>query len=134
MYTAIENNKAIIRNWIDAWLKKDFMALDKIFAPGYTVNGMLVGPEGVKQAVELFHSALADLSLELDEIVAEDTKVVARWTLRGRHVGEFIGVAPTGKLLELKGINIYNIIDGRIAANHEQTNVPEVLQRLTTNS
>lgn len=130
----IENNKAIIRNWMDAWLRKDFPALDKIFASNYTVNGTLIGPEGVKQAVEFFHSALADLSLELNEIVAEDNKVVARWTVRGRHVGEFMGIAPTGKLLELKGINIYHIIEGKIVANHEQTNVPEVLQGLKMNN
>jgi steroid delta-isomerase-like uncharacterized protein len=129
-----ENNKTIIRNWIDAWLRRDFAALDKLFAHNYTVNGMLIGPEGVKQAVEFFHSALADLSLELNEIVAEDNKVVARWTVRGRHVGEFMGVTPTDKLLELKGINIYHIFEGKIVANHEQTNVPEVLQRLKMNN
>jgi steroid delta-isomerase-like uncharacterized protein len=125
-----ENNKAIIRKWVEAWMEKDLTSLDKIFAQNYTVNGVLIGAEGVKQAVQVLHSALADISIELNEIVAEDDKVVARWAVRGLHIGDFLGVPPTRKQLELRGINIYQIVDGKIVANHEETNILEVIQHL----
>ena len=76
------------------------------------------------------YSVLADISFELYEMVAEENKVVARWKVQGTHIGEFMGVLPTKKQLELHGINIYSIVDGKIATNHEETNIPEVIQRL----
>ena len=129
----LEAHKAIVHKWIDMWIAKDLDALDEIFARDYRVNETLVGPDGVKQAVQFLHSVLSNMSAELHEIVAEDDKVVIRWTIRGQHVGDFLGIAPTGKELELTGINIYQIVDGKIHANHEQTNIPEVLQKLKAN-
>jgi steroid delta-isomerase-like uncharacterized protein len=123
-------NKALIQKWIDAWTANDLDALDEIFARDYAVNETLVGVEGVKQAVQFLHTVLSDISAELHEIVAEEDKVVIRWTIRGSHTGNCMGIPPTGKELELTGINIYQLVDGKIHANHEQTNIPEVLQKL----
>jgi predicted ester cyclase len=108
----------------------DIAVLDMLFARDYTVNGTLVGIEGVKQAVQFLHAALSDISAESNELVAEDDKIVLRWTVRGKHTGDFMGLAATSKLVELQGINIYRVSDGKISANHEQTNVLEVIQRL----
>jgi steroid delta-isomerase-like uncharacterized protein len=125
-----EDNKTIIRKWIEAWMRGDLSSVEKIFAQNYTVNGVLIGIEGVRQAVKSLHSALTDISFELYEMVAEEDKVVARWKVLGTHIGDFMGVPPTKKQLELHGINIYRIVDGKIATNHEETNIPEVIQRL----
>jgi predicted ester cyclase len=84
----------------------------------------------LKQAVQFLHAVLSDISAELHEIIAEEDKVVIRWTIRGRHTGNFMGVLPTGKELELKGINIYQIVGHKMIANHEQTNISEVIQKL----
>jgi steroid delta-isomerase-like uncharacterized protein len=126
----IEDNKAIIRKWIEAWMRGDLSSLETIFAQNYTVNGVRIGIEGVMQAVKFLHSAFIDMSFELNDMVAEEDKVVARWKVQGTHIGELMGVPPTGKQLELHGINIYRIVDGKIAANHEETNISEVIQRL----
>lgn len=126
----LEANKALIRKWIDAWTTKDLDLLDEIFAGDYTVNGALVGVEGVKQAVQFLHSVLSGITAQLLEIVAEEDKVVIRWTIRGRHAGNFMGIPPTGKDSELTGINIYQILDNKIVANHEQTNISEIIQKL----
>ena len=126
----LEANKALIRKWIDAWTANNLEALDGIFAPEYSVNETLIGVEGVKQAVQFLHAVLSDISAELHEIVAEEDKVVIRWTIRGRHTGNFMGIPPTGKALELTGINLYQIVDGKIHVNHEQTNIADILQKL----
>jgi steroid delta-isomerase-like uncharacterized protein len=126
-----EENKALIHQWMEAWRNRDVAMLPTLFAEDYTVNGMSVGVSGVVQAVESFHSALVDLSAELNELIAEGDKVVARWTVRGKQVGEFLGVDPIGnRRVELTGINIYTVINGRIKSNNEQTNALEVIQDL----
>lgn len=126
----IEDNKALIRKWLEAWKAEDVASLDKLFAPQYTVNGVPVGVEGVKQAVQFLHAALTDIAVELNDVVAEEDKVVVRWMVRGVHTGDFLGIAASGKQLELHGINIYQIVDDRIVSNYEETNLPEVIQRL----
>lgn len=129
----LETNKALIRKWIDAWIVNDLVVLDEIFAQDYRVNETRIGVEGVKQAVQFLHSVFSDISAELHEMIAEEDKVVIRWTIRGRHTGNFMGVLPTSKELELTGINIYQIVDHKIIANREQTNISEVIQKLKAN-
>lgn len=124
------DNKVVIHQWIDAWMRKDLAPIDQLFAPNYTVNGIHVGVEGVKQAVQFLHTAFTDISVEVNEMVTEGDKVVLRWTVRGKQQSEFMGVPPKGQLVELQGINIYRVADGKIAKNHEQTNILEVLQKL----
>ena len=127
---SIESNKELVRKWIEAWQAKDLAALEKLFAAGYTVNGQPIGIEGVKGGVQFLHSVLADISARAEDLVAEGDKVVLRWTVRGKHVGDLMGIPPSGKMVELKGTNIYEISGGVIAANHEQTNMLEVIQGL----
>ena len=127
---SIESNKELVRKWIEAWQAKDLAALEKLFAAGYTVNGQPIGIEGVKGGVQFLHSVLADISARAEDLVAEGDKVVLRWTVRGKHVGDLMGIPPSGKMVELKGTNIYEISGGGIAANHEQTNMLEVIQGL----
>jgi predicted ester cyclase len=50
--------------------------------------------------------------------------------VRGIHTGSFLGILPSGKPLTFTGINIYQIADGKIVANHEQTSIPELLLTL----
>ena len=126
----IDENKAIVRAWVKAWVENAPVAVDDLFAEDYTVNGVVVGQQGVKQAMQLLHSALSDISMELKDLIAEGDKVTARWVVRGMHSGELMGMPATNRFVEFRGINIYQIMDGRIAANDEQTNVLEVTQGL----
>jgi steroid delta-isomerase-like uncharacterized protein len=126
-------NSVLVQKWIDAWIANDIDKLDEIFARDYKVNGTLVGVEGVKQAVQFLHSAFSNISAELHETVAAEDKVAIRWAIRARHTGNFMGIPPTGKEVELTGINIYQIVDDEILCNQEQTNILEVIQILKAN-
>ena len=124
----LKENKALIHKWVNAWINNDEMQIEHLFARDYTVNGAPIGVEGVKQAVRILHAAFSDVSAEAHEIVAEGDKVVLRWTVRGKQLGDFMGIPPTGKIVELQGINIYHISDAKIRANFEQTNILQVVQ------
>ena len=126
----LENNKVLVRQWIAAWMARDLTALDALFAPDYTVNEKVVGVEGVRQGVNFFHNILSEISAEANDLVAEGDEVVLRWTVRGKYTGEMPGMPATGKVVELQGINIYQVVDGKIRANHEQTNVAQMLMEL----
>jgi predicted ester cyclase len=53
-----------------------------------------------------FRSAFSDFALEVHDMFGVDDKVVTRFTMRGTHDGEFMGIAPTGRPVEFDGIAI----------------------------
>jgi steroid delta-isomerase-like uncharacterized protein len=128
----LEENRSLIHKWLDAWINNDVVQIENLFTQDYSVNDRWIGVEGVKQSVQFLHTVFSDISAEPNEIVAEGDKVVLRWTVRGKQQGEFMGIPPTGKIVELQGINIYHITDAKIQANYEQTNILQVVQQLKT--
>ena len=59
-------------------------------------------------------TAFPDAHDTLADIIAEGDKGAARWTWRGMHQGEFMGIAPTGKQMMMTGINLSRIAGGKI--------------------
>jgi predicted ester cyclase len=53
--------------------------------------------------------------MTVDEMIAENDRVMVSWTFHGTHQGEFSGLPPTNKPVTYSGINIFRIADGKIA-------------------
>ena len=54
----------------------------------------------------MYRTAFPDLQITVEDQVAEGDKVVTRWTARGTHRGELLGVTPSGNRVEISGISI----------------------------
>ncbi len=77
------------------------------------------GPEGVKELIGAYRSAFPDLHFETGEMFSSgDGRVAHRWTMTGTHEGEMMGVQPTGKKVEVMGVEINHVGDGRISASY----------------
>ena len=59
-------------------------------------------------------AAFPDLNVTVEEVMAEGDRVAARVTMRGTHRGEFQGIAPTGKRVEVRAMDMFRISDGKI--------------------
>jgi len=70
--------------------------------------------DGPKRAVTVFRAAFPDIHFTIEDLITEDDKVVTCWTASGSHQGEFLGIEPTGKEIQLGGIYIYRIASGKI--------------------
>ena len=77
----------------------------------YADDFRFVGPSTELAALD----ACSDIEVELDELIAEDDRVVARWHGPGLHTAEFLGVAATGRSGGGACITIFRCADGRIA-------------------
>src|SRR6476659_7034200 len=66
--------------------------------------GMQHGLDGHKAIVRLFRAVFPDLQWAIDDLIAEGDKVVARTTMRGTHQGDFFGLPPTGRRVEMPGV------------------------------
>jgi steroid delta-isomerase-like uncharacterized protein len=115
----LEENKAIHQRAIEEiWNQGKLDVADELLTANFVFHepsGDINGPEGYKQFVTMYLTGFPDLKFTIEEHIAEGDKVVGRWTCRSTHTGEFMGIAPTGKKLEITGISMVRIADGKIA-------------------
>ena len=116
---AIEQNKALVRCLMDEDISRgDETVADAIIHPNFVDHtnppGMQHGIDGHKAIVRLFRAVFPDLEWRIDDLIAEGDKVVARTTMRGTQRGEFFGIPPTGRTVEMTGIHIVRVADGKI--------------------
>lgn len=128
------DNKAIVRRYIErVWDEEDFAAIDETIKPNYIQHSRVVGQSGrepVKAFFRMVHSAFSDVGFAVDDMMSDGDKVIWRWTLRGKHVGVFQGVPPTGKEFALTGISILRLEDGKFAELWVEQDTMGLLQQL----
>jgi predicted ester cyclase len=84
----------------------------------------------VKRFYQQLRAAFPDIRYSVEDMVAEGDKVTVRWTWRGVHRGEYLGVAPTGREATAAGIAIYRIAGGQCAERWVGFNPLVVLRQL----
>lgn len=129
-----DTNKALTRRFYQQALNgRQTHVIDEIAAAGYDEHDPLPGQgegrEGLKNRVTMLVDGLAP-TFTIEELIAEGDRVVVRWTNNGRHVGEFLGAAPTDRPYAIAGIDIYRIQDGRLAEHWHVVDQLSMLQQL----
>jgi serine phosphatase RsbU (regulator of sigma subunit) len=110
--SSAEENKAIFRRYAEeVGNQHNFEIVDQIFERyiAHQPDGSTLqrGPQDVKRFHREFHSAFSNFHINIEDQIAEGDKVVSRYTMRGTHQGEFRGLTPTGKEVELKAVTIF---------------------------
>ena len=63
----------------------------------------------------MFVTGFPDLNVAIEDEVSEGDRVVVRWTARGTHRGEFMGMPPSGNEFAIGGLTLLRIAEGKIA-------------------
>ena len=115
----LEENKELVRRIYDElWNQRKLEVAEELIAQD-AVNydtGLLpqpFGPEEMKGTVQMVTAGFPDNRHEVEEMIAEGDKVVVRCTLTGTHEGEFMGIPPTGRSIEVTEIHVYRLEDGK---------------------
>lgn len=90
----------------DQFVDANVIEHDSILGPG-------LGLEGYKRALRMAFTAFPDIVLIQEDLIGADDKVVERWTMRGTHSAEFMGIPATNKQVTIRGIDIYRYANGR---------------------
>ena len=130
-----EENKAVIRRYVEALNKQDLAVALECCAPDYVWHGARrygVSPDlaGFKQLCTAWWTAFPDVHIVVEDLIAEGDKVVARVTFRGTHQGEFMGVPPTGKQVSWTGIAIDRFEAGKFVEGWANTDDLGLMQQL----
>ncbi len=122
---AVSANKDIVRRVVDGvWRDRDLTIIDQLIAEEYvghdpTQPEPIQGRDGFRRFVGMYQSAFDDATITIDDQIGEGDQVVTRWTGRGTHTGELMGIAPTGKEVTVSGLTVARLAGGKIAEEWE---------------
>jgi len=135
---SLEENRAVIRRLYEAFNKHDpalldeIMAIDFVDAPNTPFE--LRGQESYKKFEATFIKAFPDYQDIIEDIIAEEDKVWVLGKVTGTHTGkwEFLGIrfAPTGKKITWTAVNIFRIVNGKIAERKSVRDMLDFLRQL----
>ena len=120
-----EQNKGLVKRMYEAWEKGDFEAFKDALAPEYVYYAPSgsTKPMSLEETIEfgkMLHNAFPDLTLSIEELIAAEDIVIYRFIFRGTHEGEYMGIPTTGNKIEISGILISRIENGKVVEEREE--------------
>ena len=130
-----EENKAIIRKFIDAYNNRDLEVFEELVSSDFYDH--LFQQRGREEFKELFTMAFKgfpDWYESIEDIIAEGDKVWVRVNATGTHTGEWdlfgVPLPPTGKKVTLMFVMIWRIVNGKLAEGWEVDNNLDFLKKI----
>jgi predicted ester cyclase len=128
--------REVVTEYFDALGEQDIDRAVATWQPGSLdrLHGFadLVAPDGIRQYFGGIFAAMPDFRLEALSMVAEGDEVAVRWRATGTFdgTGRFEGLAPNGRSVELEGLDLLTVRDGKIVANEAYTNGMEFVRQV----
>ena len=114
-----EQNKQVTRRVLEELFEKgNLEAAEELIHPEFVNHEAPPdnpqGPEGLKETVSWLRGLWGPMRAEIEDEICEGDKVVARVTMHGRHLGEFLGRPPSGKEFAVEHVHIWRLQDGKV--------------------
>jgi predicted ester cyclase len=127
-----EHNKALMRRFLEASVATDEAAFKELLAPDFVAHlaGGSVDRDEFVHHNNVFVVALSDRQFEVEDLITEGDKVMARTTMRAIHSGDLYGLAPTGKQIAISAIIIERIRDRKMVEHWSLFDQLSMMQQL----
>jgi steroid delta-isomerase-like uncharacterized protein len=130
-----EQNKAIVRRAFEEPWKGNLDVIDELIATQYIGHDPaspepLRGPAGVKEFISTYRAAFPDARITVEQQLAEGDLVATRWTGRGTHEGELMGITATSKRVTVSGLTISRLEGGKIVEEFQNWDTFGMMQQL----
>src|SRR5688572_10029384 len=130
-----EENKALVRRWFDELDRRNFAIIDDLLPVDYVDHNpplpdLPPGREGVRQSSMRLYAAFPDAVHILEDQLAEGDKVMTRLTTRATFTGEILGFRPTGKVVEVRGMSVHRVVDGRLVEHWAHMDMAGFLEQI----
>jgi steroid delta-isomerase-like uncharacterized protein len=119
-----EQNKALVRRvFEECWNRGDLTRLDEIMTRDYAEHDPNQenfgadfgrGSDYYRNLNRFYRTVFPDLHFEIEDLIAEEDRVVARWTSTGTHRGDLMEIPPSGKRVRVRGISVHRIANGKL--------------------
>jgi steroid delta-isomerase-like uncharacterized protein len=132
--TQSEQNKAVVRRFVEESNRANLSAYDQLLADKFVDHSVPPGypndREGQKQFAAMLNVAFPGGTQTVDDLISEGDKVVMRWTARGTHKGEFMGIPATNQQVTVTGIDIYRVVGTQIVEHWGEWDGLGMMQQL----
>lgn len=114
-----DDNKALVRRLFeDVFSGGKLALLDQLIGGAFIEHNpspnQAPGAAGVRARVAAMRAAFPDLRFVVEELIAEGPLVAVRYRWQGTHKGLYLGIAPTGRRLSVRGMEFYRVEGGRV--------------------
>lgn len=131
-----EQNIAIVKGAVDAVNARDFAALANVGRPEFKRHDLagalpaVSGATGATDLIQLLLRAVPDMRIEIKQIFATDDRVAVHQAISGTHRGDLLGIPGTGRRIEVNQLNLYRVVDGKIAETWQLLDVWGLMRQL----
>ena len=129
-----EENLAALGKFAEAVNKGNFDLLREAVAPECVDHdpapGQVQGPEGYRKFFSALREAFPDLSVAPETMVADEESLAFAYTMTGTHKGVLMGIAPTGKKMSIRGVQISKFRNGKMVERWGSSDQLGMLQQL----
>lgn len=126
-------NKEIVKGFFQkAYEEQDYDFVMEYFSEDY-LDHSPAGAKSNKGAVEILKGAaktFENMRVEVLDLFEEEGMVAVRLLFRGKHVGEFAGIAPTGKEIVFEALEHFKLIDGKVTESWGYWPDMEIINKL----
>src|ERR1700752_311953 len=131
----MENQTAVLaRRWFEeVWNARREEAIDELMnadAVGHMEGGDVAGPNGFREVRAVFLNALPDMHITVEDVLANGDQAVVRWRVRGTHRGDLLGIAPSQRQIDFRGMSWLTVRDGKLAEGWDTWNLGGLLESL----
>ena len=128
------SNKAIVRRFVEEiFTRGNPAAVDELVAEDFVPHTWPSTGDGradLKAAIERVRAGLAEVEFTIEDLIAEDDRVVVRLTSGARQVGEFMGMPPSGRSYRIEEIHIFRLRDGQVVEHWHQMDGMGLMRQL----
>jgi predicted ester cyclase len=130
---SIDANKEVVRSFYsEAINSRDTYACERWLSRGFLHNGVKRGREGQREVISGFLAAFEPLRHEILLLVGEDDLVAAHQRWSGRHVGEFLGCAASGRNIAFTSTAVLKIAGGEIVQAWDEMDTAAVVAQMSS--
>ena len=127
-------NKTLVQRWFsEVWNEGRADAIDEMLADDAVVHGLgadLHGSAEFKHFHSAYRNAYPDVTIDVDDLIAEGDMVAVRWSAIGTHRGDGLGFPATGRRAQFTGMVFVRIKDGRLVEGWNNFDQLGMLQQL----
>ena len=125
-----DETKAVLHTYVGATNARE--PIDWYFGPGYRYHGPMgdMDRDAFVQQHDRFLAAFPDVNMSIQDIVVEGDKAATRWSARGTHQGQLMGIPPTGRVVTMTGIVVTRFADGKAVEETEEIDMFGLMRQL----
>ena len=125
---------SIARETFEAWNRRDWDTLRRMLHAGYSYTGgdgqRQDGPEAGLALYQMYAAAFPDGKISIKHIHTAGDTAIVEFSAAGTHQGDLMGIAPTGRKIEMLICNVIETRDGKVHAEREYFDMAHMMQQL----